>query len=200
MNDLKNIPVFIYPTDTVWGIGTNATLEFGSDCIADIKKTERGKPLSVLFSSLDLLCEYFELPEKLDRAWLKEFFKSESTLGLPVSWSKGKIAPTVFSGMPQVCVRVIEAQEVKELIEKAKGPVLTTSVNVTGEAPAGSEQEAREFLARHAPEATLITLKELKPSGHSSTMILLNEDLSWKLIREGERVEHVKKSLELLTT
>lgn len=200
MNDLKNIPVFIYPTDTVWGIGTNATLEFGSDCIADIKKTERGKPLSVLFSSLDLLFEYFDLPEKLDRAWLNEFFKSESTLGLPVSWSKGKIATSVFAGMPQVCVRVIEAQEVKELVEKAKGPVLTTSVNVTGEAPAGSEQEAREFLDKHAPEAILITSKELNPSGHSSTMILLNEDLSWKLIREGERVEHVKKSLQLLTT
>ena len=200
MDEFKNIPVFIYPTDTVWGIGTNASLEFGSDYIADIKNTKRGKPLSVLFSELDLLFEYFDIPEQLDRDWLRNFFKFESTLGLPVSWSNGKIAESVFAKMPHVCVRVIETREIEILIEKACGPVLSTSVNLTGEAPANSEAAAQEFLTRYVPEATLISLEELKPSGHSSTIVLLNDDFSWNLIREGENVGHVKKVLKLLTT
>ncbi len=198
MNKQNEIKIFIYPTDTVWGIGTNATLEGGSDAIADIKKTGKGKPLSVLFSDLSLLNEYFEIPERLDQKWLEDFFKSESTLGLPVSWSKGKIANSVYAGMPHICVRCIKASEIKKMILAAGGPVLTTSVNVTGNPPAGNREEAFKFFSEYVHGGEFVELEELNPSGHSSTMILLNEDLSWNLIREGEKVDEVRKKLDLL--
>lgn len=199
MNEMKDLKVFIYPTDTVWGIGTLASLDAGSDYIADIKKTGKGKPLSVLFSSIELIKEYFQIPTPISDSWLSDFFKNESTLGLPVSWSKGMISKSVYAGMPHVCVRCIEAKEIKELMDQAGGPVLTTSVNETGHPPAKTHEEALKFKQDFVPEATFIELEELCPSGHSSTMVLLNENLSWTMIREGEKVEQVKKSLAVLS-
>jgi len=196
---MKDIKVFIYPTDTVWGIGTLASIKSGSDRIAEIKKTGKGKPLSVLFSSIELILEYFEIPNTISESWLAEFFKNESTLGLPVSWSKGKIADSVYAGMPHVCVRCLEAKEIKNLIDLAGGPVLTTSVNETGTSPAQTTEEAMKFKQSFVDEATFVELIELVPSGHSSTMVLLNEDLSWTMIREGEKVEQVRKSLAVLS-
>ncbi|TNF30380.1 MAG: hypothetical protein EP319_05330 [Deltaproteobacteria bacterium] len=198
MSDQNNIKIFIYPTDTVWGIGTNATLEGGSDAIAGIKKTGKGKPLSVLFPNLSLLNEYFDFPGNLDQRWLADFFNAESTLGLPVSWSKGKIAPSVYAGMPHICVRCIESPEVSKLVEVAGGPVLTTSVNVTGNPPASNRDEAWSFFKEHVSDGQFIELEKLRPSGHSSTMVLLNEDLTWTMIREGEKVDDVRQKLELL--
>ena len=54
----NNDTVFIYPTDTVWGIGGSIWSQDAYDKVCDIKGTGRGKPLSIIVSDEEMLNEF----------------------------------------------------------------------------------------------------------------------------------------------
>ncbi len=72
--------LFIYPTDTVWGIGGSVFDQDVYHAINQVKKEPDLKPLSVLFSSMQQLQQFIDLPQEGN--W-SEFFKLETTLLLP---------------------------------------------------------------------------------------------------------------------
>lgn len=192
--------IYIYPTDTVWGIGTSIFDESGPSLIANAKNTSNDKPLSILFSNLKSLKEFFDIPSTLSDSWLTSLFNLESTLGLPSEWSKGKIPSQVFQNMPHICVRLLDHPEIALLIATVEAPILSTSVNRTGEPPALTYEDANNFKEKYCPKATITSQGTIKTFGNSSTMILLNNDLSFNLIREGNKINEIKDLLQLLST
>ncbi|MCO4792123.1 MAG: Sua5/YciO/YrdC/YwlC family protein [Bacteriovoracaceae bacterium] len=191
--------MYIYPTDTVWGIGTSIFDEWGPSLVAKAKNTSNDKPLSILFSDLNSLKEFFDIPSTLSDTWLTRLFNLESTLGLPSEWSKGKIPNQVFQNKPHICVRLLDHPEIASLLIKVEAPILSTSVNRTGEPPALTYEEANNFKEKHCPKATIISQGTIKTSGNSSTMILINKDLSFNLLREGNKINEIKDLLQLLS-
>lgn len=191
--------VFVYPTDTVWGMGTSIFDEFGPSKIASIKGTDPGKPLSILFADLDELKTCFEIPGNINDSWLLKLFEMESTLGIPETWSTGKIPISVYQHFPHICVRLIDCEEIHELQRKAKGPVTTTSMNLTGAPPIVDASEAELFFQKYCRDGEFIVPRGLTQSGHSSTMIFLNEDLTWNMVREGFFKNDIKSHMELFS-
>ncbi len=74
MTEKISTKLFIYPTDTVWGIGSNIYDEASFKEIARIKKTTTDKPLSIMFTDLSELKKSFRFPVEMNEEWLRLFF------------------------------------------------------------------------------------------------------------------------------
>ncbi len=130
--------VFIYPTDTIYGIGCDATNEGAAKSIRVIKQ-RFDKPFSVIAPS---------------KQWIsKNFIVSKSFVDkLPGPFTyilktkkKNLVAPNVAHG-ETIGVR-IPNHEFIETIQKSKKPFVTTSVNTAGEIPCNDPKKIpREIL------------------------------------------------------
>ena len=196
--------VFIYPTDTVWGIGSSVYSKIGYDKIAEIKKTSKDKPLSIMFSSVDEIINHLTLPREFSKNWLIDFFKLETTLGLPLTWLKIAIPSWATAESSFVSLRCLENEVIKNIDNEIKSPFFSTSLNLTGKPPIISQAEAVEFQKTYAPEAHFISSAHFEDnlSGSSSTVVFFtkneNAELEFEIKREGKRVEEVKKHLAKL--
>jgi L-threonylcarbamoyladenylate synthase len=192
-----NNKIFIYPTDTVWGIGGDVTCAETFEKIASIKKTVNTKPLSLLFSSVDQLSECFDITHiDLDMiALLKDL---GVTIGIPKSNLKFPLAQKAYEGSDYVCVRVLENDYIAQICEDVGGPISTTSLNLTGEPVIVDEEEAHLFWRKHAPDALFVSGDlGVKLSGKSSTILFVS-GREYRIIREGDAVLKINKILKEL--
>jgi L-threonylcarbamoyladenylate synthase len=191
-----NDDIFIYPTDTVWGIGCSLYSEKGHAKISEIKKTSKDKPLSIMFGSVQEIYNSFHFSEEMTLAWLQDFFKLETTLGIPVKSSKIKIPKWAYQESDYVSIRFIDSDVVKIIYQKIQAPFFTTSLNLTGSAPITSSAAAHDFQKTYAKEAHLIESQtNADLSGSSSTIVFFQENLDFEIIREGIRITEVKNHL-----
>lgn len=192
--------IFIYPTDTVWGIGCSIYSETGHDEIARIKKSSKNKPLSIMFGSIEEVMNSFHIPKAMSRDWLSDFFKLETTLGLEIKASKIKIPKWATGDSGFVNIRCLETDVVKQMFQEIGAPFFTTSLNISGEPPIVEMSEAMNFQKTFAPRARFINSRAKNSSrqlsGFSSTIVFINENEQFEIKREGKRIEDVKKMIK----
>jgi L-threonylcarbamoyladenylate synthase len=135
MNEIKKMVevlrsggLILYPTDTVWGIGCDATNEEAVKKIFQLKKREDSKSLIVLVDSVDRLSAYVE--DVPDVAWdLAEVADKPLTIIYP----KGKnLAPNVMAEDGSVGIRVTNEEFSKALCFAFRKPIISTSANISG--------------------------------------------------------------------
>ena len=191
----------IYPTDTVWGIGCSIYSELGYARIAAIKNTSTGKPLSIMFSSVSEIYNNFDFPKQLNLAWLEHFFSLETTLGFPLKVANMKIPQWATGESEFVSIRCIKSDVIKLIYQDLQTPFFTTSLNLTGSPPIISSAHALQFQKTHARDAIFLgssTGEDL--SGLSSTIVFINENLSFEIKREGCKIQEVKNHLLKLSS
>ncbi len=119
----------MYPTDTVWGLGCDATNEVAVQKINDIKKRNKDKSFIILLDTDAKLQSYVsEIP---DVAYdLIEY--AENPLTIVFSGAKN-LAPGVINADGSVGIRIIKHQFCEQLIQRFRKPVTSTSANISGE-------------------------------------------------------------------
>jgi L-threonylcarbamoyladenylate synthase len=130
---LKSGGVILYPTDTIWGLGCDATNPEAVQKIYEIKKREDSKSMLVLMENPALLERYVdEVPEV---AWeLVEI----STTPLTVIYPGAKnLAANLIAGDGSVGIRFTKEEFTSRLLQRFRRPIVSTSANISGEkAPA----------------------------------------------------------------
>ena len=175
---LEQGKVIIYPTDTIWGIGCDATNPKAVDNVFAVKERSRGKSLIVLVDSIDMLKEYvanFPLvaPDIIKAA--------KNPLSIIYSESKG-LAKNVSSDST-ICIRVVDNDFCKALIHKLGRPITSTSANLTGDVAPSIYAEISEQIKSKVDYVVKLyhdVLTKPKPS----TIIRLYEDNSFDVIRQ----------------
>ncbi|MDP1695754.1 MAG: L-threonylcarbamoyladenylate synthase [archaeon] len=127
---IKSGEVFVYPTDTVYGLGCNALNINSVSRIKLIKSREKEKPLSVIAPSKSWIKENLII-DKID---IDKYLPGPYTL---VLWKKDKNFLLHVSASDTLGIR-IPNNDFTKLVEKAGVPFITTSVNLSGEKPAAS--------------------------------------------------------------
>jgi L-threonylcarbamoyladenylate synthase len=125
---IKNGEVFIYPTDSVYGLGCNAFNLEGVKRIKTIKERDADKPMSVIAPNVDWILENLEV----NRGEIEKYLPGRFTLILK---KKDKRFLNHVSSGSGLGVRIPDHEFVKN-VEKAGVPFITTSVNLSGERPA----------------------------------------------------------------
>lgn len=192
--------IYIYPTDTVWGIGANIYSQKAFDQIAEIKGTSKSKPLSVLFSSITQLKEYIDLPAAYTDHWLNKFFSLESTLAIDRHFAMGRIPSWVLGDSHLLAVRCLTIPSIKKIIEEEGAPITTTSFNRSGSPSISLHDDASKLFSEIASQHQFVDDRSFSPSGNASTIIQLNNDFTFSYIRPGTRKEEIEQHIKLLST
>ena len=188
--------IIIYPTDTVWGIGASIYSQSAHKGIAAIKKTTEDKPLSIMFTDAKVLYNSFNFPDIMTLSWLRNYFKLESTLLIPIKIAK-IIIPSWITGKSEfVSIRCLEHPELKLISEKLLAPFITTSLNLTGDPPIVNFEDAKKFQESYAPDAVFFGNSSHDLSGSSSTIVIFRIN-HFEIVRVGLKVEEIKKHLKL---
>lgn len=126
---LKAGGIILYPTDTIWGIGCDATNEKAVQRIYQIKNREDSKSMLVLMENAALLDRYVDdVPEV---AWdLVEI----STTPLTVIYPNAKnLAKNLIASDGTIGIRFTKEEFTSKLLQRYRKPIVSTSANISGE-------------------------------------------------------------------
>lgn len=128
LNVLKDGGVILYPTDTVWGLGCDATNEAAVAKINAIKERPADKSFIVLLDNDSKLQSYVtEIP---DVAYdLIEY--AENPLTIIFSGAKN-LAKNVINEDGSVGIRIVKHDFCQQLIQRFRKPITSTSANKSG--------------------------------------------------------------------
>ncbi|MGQ1787341.1 MULTISPECIES: L-threonylcarbamoyladenylate synthase [unclassified Saccharicrinis] len=121
--------LILYPTDTIWGIGCDASNAEAVKKVYELKKREDSKSMLVLLDNDARLNSYVtEVPEI---AWdLIEL----STKPITVIYPNAKnLAANLLAEDKSVGIRITKEEFSKKLCERFKKPIVSTSANISGE-------------------------------------------------------------------
>jgi L-threonylcarbamoyladenylate synthase len=157
---IKEGNVFIYPTDTVYGLGCDATNETAVARIKEIKGRDANKPLSIIAPSKEWIYKHLEANKEL----VDKYLPGKYTLILK---KKNHSFLSHISPTDTIGVRIPQ-HDFTSLIQKANLPFVTTSVNLSGEKPASSLSEIKPEILDQVD----VIVNAGKLDGTPSTIIL----------------------------
>ena len=171
--------VILYPTDTVWGIGCDATNAAAVQRVFEIKKRADSKAMLLLVDSADRLARYVgDVPAV---AWdLIEL----TTKPLTIIYDGARnLAPNLVAEDGSVGIRVTSELFSKELCYRFQKPVVSTSANVSGEPTPNNYSEISPEII-DAVDYVVIYKQLEKGSAKSSSIIKLTANGTVTVIRE----------------
>ncbi len=177
---LRDGGVILYPTDTVWGIGCDATNEQAVARVFDIKRRSEAKSLVLLACDLDMVAKYIkEIPSiAID---LVEVNDAPMTIIYP---GAQYLAPNAVAADGSVGIRIPLADEAalpgkltagafcRELVRRLRRPLVSTSANISGEPTPADFSEISEEI-KSAVDYVVPKPLGAGASGRSSQIIKL---------------------------
>lgn len=176
---LKSGGIILYPTDTIWGIGCDATNEEAVKRIYEIKKRSEAKSLIVLVDS-DIRLERTveEVPEA---AWdLIDYSEKPVTIIYDSPIGIAKNAVNIDNSLG---IRIVKDKFCKELIRQFNKPIISTSANISGEPQASCFAEISDIIKESVDHIVNWRQEEVQQS-QSSMIIKLDRTGLIKIIRK----------------
>lgn len=185
-NIYLNGGVFIYPTDTLYGIGGNPFDKQVENKINKIKNREEQKRFILLFPNLTLLQNHVEFIDQSQKRFLNNIWPGPISVIFNLKPDTQKLL-----GFKTAAIRIPDNNFCTQLLSKLNKPIISSSVNKSDEKPLSDHKEIINEFEKDV-DAIFFTSKE--PSKLASTLIDLTETQP-KLIREGtiKFVELLKK-------
>ncbi len=175
---IKEGGIILYPTETVWGIGCDATNPDAVAKIYALKQREESKSMIVLMNGERMVYNVFkDIPEV---AWqILDLSEKPTTLILdnPRNIAKNLIASDNTLGM-----RIVKEPFCYKLLERMKKPLVSTSANISGmPTPINYKEISPEILKG---VDYIVNLQQEKMTGKPSAIIKLTSDSQVKIIRK----------------
>ena len=121
--------IAVFPTETVYGIGTNGLKENSVKRLYEVKQRPLNKPISLLVNGINMINEIAQEITDLEKALIKEFFPGPLTIILK---KKDTVPNIVTANSNMVGVRMPSNEIALKLIEYAGVPIATPSANISG--------------------------------------------------------------------
>lgn len=185
---LKKGGVILYPTDTVWGIGCDATDEKAVARVFEIKRRSEAKSLVLLASDLDMVAMHVrQIPSiAID---LVEVNDAPMTIIYP---GAQHLASNVVAEDGSVGIRIPYVEEdagqgpalfCRELVRRLRHPLVSTSANISGEPTPKSFKEVSQEI-KDAVDYVVSPKMEIGSTGRASQIIKLGLDGEVQVIRQ----------------
>lgn len=175
---LKRGGIILYPTDTVWGIGCDATNADAIDRIYALKKRSEAKALICLVSDFKMLNQYVEDVPEVAYDILKYAAKPTTIVyEKPI-----RIAENLVGEDDTLGIRVTKDRFCEQLIKKLKRPLVSTSANLSGKPTPQSFSEISEEILKGVDY--VVNLQQSKKNPKPSAIIKLSNDGKVEVIRK----------------
>ncbi len=187
---IENDGILIYPTDTLYGLGGNF---FSLPAMAEIDhiKGRKDLPYSVAVSDIGMLEQLVET--------IPSFFHRLSEKLLPGKFTflfkaSGALDKRLLKNNDKIGIRIPYEPDILKLIEILNTPLISTSVNRSGEPPLNDPATIREFFSR-APGQGLLPLlidKGILPPSLGSTVLDITST-PIRCIRRGDEYNRLEE-------
>ena len=191
---LREGGVIVYPTDTVWGIGCDATNAEAVKKIYALKQREDSKSMLVLLDSAAKLDYYVDVPETAEML-LEETSPQPSPQGreydgeydeakpLTIIYPNARhLAANLIAEDGSIGIRITGEPFSKALCAQLKHPLVSTSANISGHPTAHFFHEIEEAVLRNADYVCRFRREDDTPH-EPSTIIKVNNDGTFQIIR-----------------
>ena len=192
---LRKGGIILYPTDTVWGIGCDATDPEAVAKIYAIKKREDSKSLVLLASDMEMICRYVkEVPEMAIQ--LVEVNDKPMTIIYPgavcgsrpdasgkVVKSSHSLAYNTVADDGTVGIRIPMMDFCRQLASRLGRPIVSTSANISGEPTPKRYAEVSDQI-KSAVDHIIDPAFEKGATGCSSSIIKVGLDYQIEIIRK----------------
>lgn len=127
---LRNGGVILYPTDTIWGIGCDATNAAAIKRIYEIKNREDSKSMIILVADERDVLQYVAAPDLAVFDFIEEQTRPttiifEDAVGLP---------DNLVAEDGSVAIRIARDEFCRHLVKRLRKPIVSTSANISGQA------------------------------------------------------------------
>ncbi|MCH4831043.1 MULTISPECIES: L-threonylcarbamoyladenylate synthase [Flavobacterium] len=175
---IKDGGIILYPTDTVWGIGCDATNPDAIKKIYALKQREESKSMIVLVNGERMIYNIFNnLPEV---AWqILDVSEKPTTLVLD---NPRNVAPNIIADDKTLGMRVVTEPFCFKLMERMKKPLVSTSANISGQPTPISFKEISPEIIKGVDY--VVNLHQEKICNKPSTIIKITNDSQVKIIRK----------------
>lgn len=176
---LRKGGLIIYPTDTVWGIGCDATNRDAVERIYALKRSENKHSMIVLCGTLDMAARYISRPPAIAFE-VMELTTKPLTAIMPGGVG---VAVNIIPDEGTLAIRIPDHEFCQELLRRLGKPIVSTSANISGEAtPKRLDEVSREIL--DGVDYIISPKLEGKPTRLPSSIIRFGLDNSFEIIRE----------------
>jgi L-threonylcarbamoyladenylate synthase len=171
--------IILYPTDTVWGLGCDATNEQAVKRLMDIKRRPNGKGLVVLVDLPQRIPSYVDAVP--DMAWELIDLADKP---LTIVFDKGKkLSSLVYGKDGSVAIRVSQSKFCQQLISKFRKPIVSTSANFCGKPYPKSFNDIPNDLIDKVDLVVPIEL-DTDSTGKPSSIISVGKGNTVKILRD----------------
>lgn len=175
---LRKGGIILYPTDTVWGIGCDATNAEAIARIYKLKQRAEAKAMITLVCDLNMLER--TVTGIADVAYdIMEF----STKPITIIYDRGiNVAPNILAHDGSLAVRVCHDRFASTLCSRLGKPLVSTSANISGQPTPANYGEISEDILEEV-DYVCTTRRDEKVKHKSSTIMRLSADGEFKIIR-----------------
>ena len=176
---MKQGGVILYPTDTVWGIGCDATNPEAVKRVYEIKKRDDSKALICLVDSDARLSRYVR--NVADVTWdMIEL----STKPLTIIFDNATgLAPNLLAEDGSVGIRITKEEFSKELCYRFQKPIVSTSANISGEPTAQTFDEISDEI-KNTVDYVVRYNQRCKEKHQPSSIVKIDSNGKFQIIRE----------------
>ena len=192
---LRSGGIIVYPTDTVWGIGCDATNVEAVKRIYALKQREDSKSMLVLLDSAAKLNYYIDVPEAAEMLLgvqntdrfadgAQTDLEDEAPKPLTLIYPNARhLAQNLIAEDGSIGIRITSEPFSQALCAQLKRPIVSTSANISGHPSARFFHEIEQAILEGADYVCLFRREDETPH-QPSTIIKINADYSFKIIRQ----------------
>jgi L-threonylcarbamoyladenylate synthase len=178
VNTLNNGGLILYPTDTVWGIGCDATNAEAVKRVYQLKQRDDSKALIVLIDNADHIDHYVVDVPAIARELIDVAVKP-----LTIIYEGAyNLAPNLLGDEDSVGIRIPNDEFCHQLCARFGKPIVSTSANVSGNPTAKTFADIDPAIVNGVDYAVEYRRDDTTPH-HPSNIILLSRDGTFKIIR-----------------
>lgn len=182
---LKAGEVLVYPTETVYGLGCDATNSEAVNKIFAIKKRQQEKSVLVIAADLSMMMDYIEWSPKLQELSDK-YWPGPLTIVAPIKF-QNNLAPGVIAPDNTIAFRVTDHPLAHNLSDQLGKPIVSTSANITAMSnPYEIEEVIKMFDEESDQPDIIIDGGELSHRSPSTIIKLVGNEVV--VLRQGELI------------
>ncbi|MCA5003911.1 L-threonylcarbamoyladenylate synthase [Sphingobacterium bovistauri] len=179
LETLKNGGIILYPTDTIWGIGCDATNAEAVEKVFALKGRDKNKSMLILLHNDNQLASYvreipevaYELIESTDRP-------------MTIIYSGAKnLAENAIAEDGTIGIRVVNHVFCQQLLQRFRKPIISTSANISGQTSASNFDEISEEIKQAVDYIVKFGQQDLS-KGKPSIIMKLDPSGKFEFIRK----------------
>ncbi len=177
--ELSKGGIIVYPTDTIWGIGCDATNEKAVERIFKIKQRSKTRNLIILLDTEEKLKHYVKEVPEIAKSVLHQVM-TPLTIIFPSAYN---VAKNVCANDGSVAIRITKDPFCNELCKLFNKPIVSTSANISGYGYPLKFRDIDEYIIKKADYVVEHGRDEIRQS-KPSTIIRIKNNWEYEIVRD----------------